>query len=938
VSKALPDAVAEVPRGEGCAQALEVLAMPACRRVLTRVRAAHCFVLAILLGLSAVPAVRAATPSGGTLSLANPTLNWTGTPSGAGSGENTCVDGVSCDSFRVELAPGDYTTKQVRIQVSWTVPAFDYDLYVHDGTLSGPVHKAQNGGPPGTEEHVLLTISPGVVTTPIVWWAHIQAASVPVGQTYNGSATLLSLPNALSVSYVPGNLTFSHTVPLFATATVRDEEPSVHVDVQGNCYVGGIRGVPAGVDMWRFDLNRNSPTFDPEMRHGTYLGQPDVFQAQALGDSSAGGADGGGDIEFAMSHPATPNLTPTLTMVSLALANISSSVSSDEGVTWTHDPAAATISADDRQWIDTYGPSTVYLFYRAPIPSNVLNVQKSTDHGMTYGPAVPVLDSSNPATTTPGYISVDQNDGTVYVSHLNSSELYVAHSTDGGATWTNVLVDNKTGHGHLFDPVRVGLDGTVYTCWSNDRHVLYSYSTDHGNTWTSPAIVDDPDQGTTNVFPWIDAGSAGRIDVVWFGTSSQNNSAAEWDVHFAQCLNANTSSPVFREQVISDHRVHGSNISEGGLTGAANRNLGDYFQVAYDPQGAAVVSFADDHNDFDGNVYVTRQLDGTSLVASNDGDGTVAAVRKTDLPLPDMSQPEVTDPAHDAIAQVQPIPSDNPFDILSIKYFAEDGGPQGPMLGATMKLSGLTAAPPSGTWRIGFTANAPWVTSQMPDGVSDHGDMFYLLAADSASLQTFSYGTAYRDSNPLAPVVYTAYAMAYNPPSGAADFGTFDTTTSTVTVKVALSKLNALLPAGHAPIADGSWLVGLRGSASGSDRGPRDNTRGGLYNFRVRFSGPAGVDPQARAGVMSVSAWPNPCREEAALRYSVPARSQVSLAIYDLQGQRVRTLVSGVADAGQYLARWDGRAQGGEAASPGVYFARLDSGHRHVVSKLVMLK
>src|SRR5207248_6913903 len=101
----------------------------------------------------------------------------------------------------------------------------------------------------------------------------------------------------------------------------------------------------------------------------------------------------------------------------------------------------------------------------------------------------------------------------------------------------------------------------------------------------------------------------------------------------------------------------------------------------------------------------------------------------------------------------------------------------------------------------------------------------------------FSYGTAYRDSTPLAPVVFAAYAMAYNY-VGAADSGYVDTTTGTVTVKVAVSRINALLPPGHPPIAQGSWLSGLRGAAGATGRGPRDNTRGGTHNFYVSFNGP----------------------------------------------------------------------------------------------------
>lgn len=884
----------------------------------------------------AVSTSGAATPPSGTLSPSNPSVTWSGSITGAGTGENTCVDGVSCDSFQVILAPGDYTGKQINVVISWTVPAYDYDLFVHVGTLRGPSLPSSAGPPPATSELVHIGIDPPVVTTARIWWAHIQAATVPPAQTYNGSASLVDLPPSPVVSHQPGYLPFSRNVTLLARGTVRTEEPSVRVDVRGNCYVSGIRGVPAGVDLWRFDLDPTSPGFDPEMRHPIYLGQPDVLHQMGAEDSTAGGADGGGDIEIATSFPTSPDSTPVVTMVSLAAANISSNLSTDRGQSFTHSPAVADIPADDRQWIEADGPNTIYLMYRAPIPANGLFVQKSTDHGLTYGPAVAVLDATNPATTTPGYIDVDHSDGTVYLSHQNHNALYVSRSTDGGSTWTTRLVDGLLAHGHLFDPVKVGDDGTVYTTWSNDRHIYYSFSTDHGDTWTVPAVVDDPDSTATNVFPWLEAGSAGRVDVVWFGTKSQNISAAEWDVYFSQSLNANSSNPVFRQQRISDHRIHGSNISEGGLTGSANRNLGDYFQIAYDPQGAAVVAFADDHNDFDGNTYVTRQLAGPSLLTSaNGGAGMVNAVGPTDLPYYTFDLPEVVDPVHDAVVQVDPVPTDNPFDIVSIKYFADDDGPNAPYVGARMTLSGLTAQPPAGNWRIALTANSPWVFDQRPDGVSDHGDMFYLLVSDTSGIPTFTYGTAHRDSMPLTPAM-TAYAMAYNF-VGQADWGSVDTTTSTISIKVAVSKLNALIPPAHAPIMQGSWLSGLRGNAGTTGQGPRDNTRGGRFNFYVDFTGASTDVGSGPAVPLALRTAVNPSRGGSELQYILPAGDEVSLDIFDVRGGRVGNLVSGRVDGGPHLVRWDGRTSSGDLARAGIYFARIRTRSGDAVSKIVMV-
>jgi len=889
----------------------------------------------VLLLLLAAARAHAATPPSGALSLAHPTVTWTGSITGAGSGENTCVDGVSCDSFQVTLAPGDYTGKQVDIAVNWTVPAYDYDLYVHVGTLTGPELPPSAGGPPSTQELVHVGIDPPVVTSTRTWWAHVQAASVPPLQTYNGSARLVSSPSAPAVQHGDAHFAFSHTVPLIARGTVRTEEPSVRVDVRGNCYVSGIRGVPAGVDLWRFDLNPQSPTFDPEMRNAAYLGQPDVLQQQGAEDSTAGGADGGGDIDIACSFPTNAGDIPVVTMVSLAVANISSNVSTDLGETFQHNAAAAFIPSDDRQWIEADGPNTVYLFYRAPVPSSALFVQKSTDHGATYGPAVAVLDAAHPVSTTPGYIDVDHVSHAVYVSHHNANALYVSHSLDGGTTWTTVLVDGLTGHGHLFDPVKVGDDGTVYTTWSDDRHIYYAYSMDQGNTWSVPGVVENPDTTATNVFPWLEAGSAGRLDVVWLGTKSQNNSAAEWDVYFAQSLNANGPNPLFVQEKISDHHIHGNNISEGGLTGAADRNLGDYFQVAYDPQGAAVVSFADDHNDLDGNTFVTRQLDGTGLLAAaNGGTGRILPVTASEPPLYSFSEPEVVDPAHDAAVETQPVPADDPFDIVSIKYFADNAGPAAPYVGATMTLSGLTHVPPPGSWRMAFTANAPDAANQLPYGVSDHGDMFFVQAIDSGAVTSFRYGTGFRDSaSTTGP-----YSMGYHD-LGAADGGSVDTTTSTVTVKVSLAKLNALLPAGHAPIGIGTWLSGLRGTAGALGTGSHDSTRGGRFNFLVNTSCYVGVGDGAPAGgALSLACAPNPSARGTTLHYTLPRRSTVSLEVYDVRGRLVRALQSGSFAAGDHEAYWDGRAMSGTRAGAGVYFVRLATGaHAATQRRFVLL-
>jgi hypothetical protein len=66
--------------------------------------------------------------------------------------------------------------------------------------------------------------------------------------------------------------------------------------------------------------------------------------------------------------------------------------------------------------------------------------------------------------------------------------------------------------------------------------------------------------------------------------------------------------------------------------------------------------------------------------------------------------------------------------------------------------------------------------------------------------------------------------------------------------------------------------------------------------------------------------YPNPFNISTHVQYSVPHRATVSLIIFDLQGRRVATLVSGTRNVGTYSAVWDA------AGMPsGVYLCRMEA-------------
>jgi hypothetical protein len=83
-------------------------------------------------------------------------------------------------------------------------------------------------------------------------------------------------------------------------------------------------------------------------------------------------------------------------------------------------------------------------------------------------------------------------------------------------------------------------------------------------------------------------------------------------------------------------------------------------------------------------------------------------------------------------------------------------------------------------------------------------------------------------------------------------------------------------------------------------------------------------------GLALALAGPNPFAGGTALRYVLPSPGRVTIAVYDVNGARVRSLMD--ADAiGSGTVAWDGRTDSGGRAAPGLYFVRLTtpSGRTH---------
>jgi hypothetical protein len=488
-------------------------------------------------------------------------------------------------------------------------------------------------------------------------------------------------PNSQAVpAYVgPGTANYTRNESLCLPAGAgQAAEPSMTVDSQGTIYIESIRGVPGGLDLWRWNRNMDGPSNTASTNDGTlpfkYEGQPDCGTITTFCMTS-GLAPGGGDGDVAVNSSDPSNgFIPNLAVVSLAAAEVTGSHSTNRADTFsTPNPATAGVPFDDRMWLDGLNdPNHVYMEYHDFGSTSQIFVQRSADGGQTYADAAGTVVSAAlqpvvgpPTGNIAGQIKVDRsgtgshgnlyqifvgpdnmtdnnNDphfiNAVYVgvasgvsltSHTLSFTVYKIFSCGAGSTCPTGL-----GLGNLFPALAVDNFGNVYAAWSDGTDIYYSYSTTHGTSWTGAVKITQgtSQAGKSNVFPWVAADANGHVAIAWYGANACCNSntlppSTEWNVFVAETVNGHAGVPVFTLSQATDHVNHKGSISTGGLTGTSDRSLADFFQIAIDPTNHLInIAYADNHAGTT-VTYFTRQkqaatgITGGCVGHEEDGEG-----------------------------------------------------------------------------------------------------------------------------------------------------------------------------------------------------------------------------------------------------------------------------------------------------------------------------
>jgi hypothetical protein len=458
-------------------------------------------------------------------------------------------------------------------------------------------------------------------------------------------------------------------------------EPQVAVDQTGRAYV-----------YWQSSTGLSSTDDGVTF---SYLGKPATGLATTTGDTAvatttwpsfshtpsvAGSGDNGVFVSVLGSNPC-------------GAFEMLGSTSKDRGVTWSQVDITCQPAQVDRNWTAAFTPPAdrgtagavshtfVHNEYHDFGPSHIW-VQTSPDGGATY-PVQPVsaiqqgstAEAASFCNTIPGGVAVDQRGshmGRVYAvwttsdlvnnagqgCNLTQAEafdhIFMSYSDDHGATWTSKNVFNDPcapnpvvppttptdcqDMSEIFTSVAVDDAGNVFIAFvfrdiskpAPEYDVYVVESTDGGNTFSAPRKVN---AGTgTHYFPWVTAGAANAIDVVYYDTTTVegvgvgNKPAAAphnatWTVKLAQSFDGGLT---FTESQVSTAGVpiYFGDICTTGIfcgNGAAfgwgdDRILLDDFGVAIGPDGGARVAWTDARGSHGGDCTPT----GTSPVSCQD--------------------------------------------------------------------------------------------------------------------------------------------------------------------------------------------------------------------------------------------------------------------------------------------------------------------------------
>ncbi len=146
--------------------------------------------------------------------------------------------------------------------------------------------------------------------------------------------------------------------------------------------------------------------------------------------------------------------------------------------------------------------------------------RKSSDFGATFG-ETRTLNAVHQS--FPGSVA-SRPDGAVLVAYSDERnierDIFANHSTDGGATWptADVIVAPSNKSESVGPTAALGEGGEAWVAWEEKRRgdaaLSVAHSSDGGATWSSPVRIDDPNAKASPIWPSL-VESGGRLTATW---------------------------------------------------------------------------------------------------------------------------------------------------------------------------------------------------------------------------------------------------------------------------------------------------------------------------------------------------------------------------------------------------------------------------------------
>lgn len=126
----------------------------------------------------------------------------------------------------------------------------------------------------------------------------------------------------------------------------------------------------------------------------------------------------------------------------------------------------------------------------------------------------------------------------------------------------------------------------------------------------------------------------------------------------------------------------------------------------------------------------------------------------------------------------------------------------------------------------------------------------------------------------------------------------------------------------------------------GNQGNSQDWMRPATFGFLQVIGGPTAVETEPVQPLVFElkNNYPNPFNPVTTISYQVAKTSPVRIAVYDLLGKEVATLVDGQITAGSHTITWNGQNHAGQAVSSGVYFCRMITPEYSHILKMTLLK